>query len=75
MDAAHIAQFAEYGWHCEARGCREPAVIATHRYFWSKWANRVVVAEHFTCGTHGEAFARRHHIAVEPEDAPAARVS
>ena len=61
-----IAQFAEYGWPCETRRCREPAVIATHRWYQSKSAGRVLLAEHFYCEAHGQAFAQRYHIVVQP---------
>jgi hypothetical protein len=38
----------------------------TWRYFWSAADGRVLVAEHFRCEEHGQEFARRHHIEIEP---------
>jgi hypothetical protein len=60
------ARFAERGEHCDARRCREAAVIVTWRYFRSAAAGRVLVAEHFVCVRHSEEFAGRHQIEVEP---------
>jgi len=61
-----IARFTAEGHHCETRSCREPVAIVTWRWFRSHWVGRVLIAEHFTCEEHGQAFAQRHHIAVEP---------
>jgi hypothetical protein len=63
---AEIARFTAEGEHCETRRCPKPVAIVTWRWFRSRWAGRVLIAEHFTCEEHGQAFAQRHHITVEP---------
>ena len=64
MHPADVAEFAERGWHCETRGCRAPAVIVTQRDY--RYHGRVRYIEHFMCEAHGAAFARRHHVDVDP---------
>jgi hypothetical protein len=61
------ARFAADRKHCETRRCRNPIAMVTWRYWRSKEARRVLVAEHFVCVQHGREFAERHGIDVEPE--------
>jgi hypothetical protein len=56
--------FAARGEHCDHIGCREPRSIRTLR--WYRWEGRVRAAEHFYCTGHGQAFARRYRVEVEP---------
>jgi hypothetical protein len=55
--------FAADGEHCDHIGCREPRSIHTLR--WYRWEGSVMVAEHFYCHEHGQAFARRYRTGVE----------
>ena len=64
LHPADAAISAGRGWHCETRGCREPAVIVTQRDY--TYHGRVRYIEYFVCDEHGAAFARRHHIEVDP---------
>jgi len=66
LSADEIARFIANGSHCETRKCREPVAVVTWRWFRSAAAGRVLVAEHFVCTGHGEAFASRHHVEIEP---------
>jgi hypothetical protein len=61
-----VAQFAAEGKYCEHRGCQNPQSINTWRYFWSKSAGRVLLAEHQVCDQHGLEFAARHHLEIQP---------
>jgi hypothetical protein len=61
-----VAQWAAEGKYCEHRGCQNPQSINTWRYFWSKSAGRVLLAEHQVCDQHGQEFAARHHIEIQP---------
>jgi hypothetical protein len=63
---ADATRFAAGGQHCQTRQCREPIAIVTWRWWRSTEAGRVLVAEHFRCGQHGQEFATRHHITIEP---------
>ncbi len=64
-----VAMFAEAGKHCEHRGCHNPMTVNTWRYWRSTAAKRVLVAEHEVCDEHGQEFAARHHIEIEPAPA------
>jgi hypothetical protein len=71
--ARHLHQleagkFARQGEHCDTRGCREP--IAIYAWYYRRTAGQVLGYERFLCTAHGEAFATRHRLAIEP--APAA---
>jgi hypothetical protein len=60
------AGFAAQGKGCETRRCRNPIAVVTWRWFRSAAAGRVLVAEHFVCDQHGQEFAARHHVEIEP---------
>jgi hypothetical protein len=60
------ARAAAGGKHCEARRCPNPTAVVTWRYWRSAAAGRVLVAEHEVCDEHGQEFAARHHIEIEP---------
>ena len=64
-----MARFAAAGKHCEHRGCRNPQTVNTWRYWRSAEAGRVLVAEHQVCDEHGQEFATRHHLEIEPPPA------
>jgi hypothetical protein len=64
------AQLAAERQHCEARRCRNPVAVTTWRYY--RWQGQVLVAEHLVCDEHGQEFARRYRVTIEP--APAERV-
>lgn len=64
MSRAELGDARRYGWHCEARGCRAAAAIRTGRHF--RRHGRVLLADHFFCAAHGEAFATRYGVPVEP---------
>jgi hypothetical protein len=71
MRAADVARFAAQGQHCQARRCRSVVVVCTWRWWRSSEVGKVLLAEHFTCDQHGQEFAGRHHIEIEPEPPPA----
>jgi hypothetical protein len=64
-----VGRFAAKGKHCETRRCRNPVAIATWRWWRSSEVGRVLLAEHLVCVEHGQEFATRHHIQVEPSPA------
>jgi hypothetical protein len=66
LHAADAAELAARGEHCQARTCRKPVVIVTWRWWRSTEVARILLAEHFTCLEHGQQFADRHHVQVEP---------
>ena len=69
-----MARFYAEGKHCEIRRprtCRRPVTVLTWRWWHSAAAGRVLVAEHFVCTEHGQEFARRYSITIEP--APSGR--
>jgi hypothetical protein len=59
------ARFAAEGQHCQVRRCRNAISVVSWRWWRSAEAGRVLVAEHFICGEHGQQFADRHHIEIE----------
>jgi hypothetical protein len=65
-----LARFFAQGRHCEARRgnrrCQDPITVVSWRWFRSAAAGRVIVAERFLCTEHGQDFARRHRIEIEP---------
>jgi hypothetical protein len=61
-----VAEYTAKGEHCEARRCRKPVAIITWRWWRSTERAQVVFVEHLTCLEHGQQFAERHHIEVEP---------
>jgi hypothetical protein len=70
---ADLAWFAAEGKRCETRRCRNPVAVVTWRWFRSAAAGRVLVVEHFACDDHGQGFADRHHIQIEPPPAVPSR--
>jgi hypothetical protein len=64
-----VVKFAAGREHCETRRCRNPAAVVTWRYWRSAEAGRVLLAGHLACEEHGQGFAKRHHITVEPAPA------
>jgi hypothetical protein len=61
-----IVRFAAEGQHCQTRRCHDPVAIVTWRFWRSTEARRVLLAEHLVCERHGQEFAGRHHIEIEP---------
>jgi hypothetical protein len=70
---AAAAWFAAERKRCETRRCRNPVSVVTWRYWRSAEAGRVLAAEHFVCDEHGQEFAARHHIQIEPPPAEPSR--
>jgi hypothetical protein len=72
-----MARFFAEGKHCDARRpgtCRRAITVVTWRWWRSAAAGRVLVTEHFVCTEHGQEFARRHRIEIDPPpDAPSLR--
>lgn len=68
------AKFARQGRHCAVRGCREPVTV--YGWYWRRERGlpRPIAYERELCTNHGEAFAARHHLVLEPaprlEDIP-----
>jgi hypothetical protein len=60
------ARAAAEGKHCEARRCRNATAVVTWRYWRPAEAARVLLSEHEVCDEHGQEFAARHHIEIEP---------
>ena len=61
------------GKHCEARRCRGRVAVVTWRWWRSAEAGRVLLTEHAVCDQHGQEFADRHRIEIEPRPARASR--
>jgi hypothetical protein len=59
--------------HCETRRCHNPVAVVTWRYYRSAEVGRELVAEHIVCEQHGQEFAGRHHIGIEPAPAEPSR--
>jgi hypothetical protein len=57
------AEFAREGQHCDTRRCREP--IAVYAWYHRRQHGEVLGHERLLCASHGEAFATRHHLAIE----------
>jgi hypothetical protein len=61
-----VTRFTQEGQHCETRRCRQPAEICTWRWWNSTEAGRILLTEHMVCQQHGQDFADRHHITIDP---------
>jgi hypothetical protein len=72
---ADVARFAAEGKHCETRRCRNRVAVVTWRWWRSSEARRALLTEHFVCDQHGQEFATRHHIEIEPTPAEPSRHS
>jgi hypothetical protein len=57
--------------HCQARRCRNPIEVVSHRHFRSR--GHVLLVERFWCRAHGREFAARWGITVEAESERSAR--
>jgi hypothetical protein len=67
---ADTDHFTSQGEHCQARRCRHPIEVVSHRNFSS--AGHVLLAEKFWCRQHGGEFAARWHTKIEAiSDRPA----
>jgi hypothetical protein len=68
-----VAWFAAQGKHCEGRRgtrrCKDAITIVRWRWYRSAEAGRVLVAERLLCDEHGQQFADRHRIEIEPPPA------
>ena len=64
-----VARCAAEGRHCEHRRCRNPQTVNTWRFRRSTEAGRVLLTEHQVCDEHGQEFATRHHLEIEPTPA------
>jgi hypothetical protein len=68
------AKFARQGRHCDVRRCSEPVVIYGWYYHRDRDLHRLIGHGRELCTSHGEAFAGRHHLVLEPaprlEDVP-----
>lgn len=77
LHPADMTWFFAEGKHCQARRprtCRRAITVVTWRWWRSAAAGRVLVTEHFVCTGHGQEFARRHGIKIEPPpDVPSRR--
>ena len=65
---AETAGLTADGQHCDVRRCREPVTVYGWYYRFDRDLGRKIGYERFLCLSHGEAFAARHHLALE--DAP-----
>jgi len=63
---ADAAECAARGEHCQGRRCRNPIEICTWRWWRSAEAGRILLVEHFVCAGHGQEFAGRYHVIIEP---------
>jgi len=63
---ADAARDTAAGKHCETRRCRNPVSAVTWRWWRSAEAGRVLLTEHAVCDQHGQEFADRHRIEIEP---------
>jgi hypothetical protein len=61
-----VIRFAAEGHRCETRRCDAPVVICTWRFWRSFEVGRVLLAEHLVCEQHGQGFAQRHRVEIEP---------
>lgn len=72
------AEMAAQGKHCErrrgTRRCQDPIAVVTWRWYRSAEFGRVLVVERFTCDGHGQEFAGRHRIEIEPPPAEPERI-
>jgi hypothetical protein len=66
LHPADAAELAAKGEHCQVRRCRRAAVVVTWRWWRSAEVARILLAEHVVCTEHGQGFADRHHIQIEP---------
>ena len=66
LHPADIARGTGEGEHCQTPHCRKPISVVTWRWWRSSAAGRVLLAEHFRCDQHGEEFAARYRITIEP---------
>jgi hypothetical protein len=74
LHPADAAEIAGKGEHCQVRRCRNAVSVVTWRWWRSTEVARILLAEHFICTEHGQKFADRHHIQVEPpSEQPRAR--
>jgi hypothetical protein len=74
LHPADAAEIADKGEHCQVRRCRNAVAVVTWRWWRSAEVARILLAEHFTCLEHGQQFAQRHHIQIEPpSERPRAR--
>jgi hypothetical protein len=63
---ADAARDTAAGKGCETRRCHDQVAVVTWRFWRSAEAGRVLLTEHFVCDEHGQEFASRHHIEIEP---------
>jgi hypothetical protein len=66
IHSADVARLAAEGKHCETRRCRNPVAVVTWRWWRRSEARRALLTEHLVCDQHGQEFADRHHIEIEP---------
>jgi hypothetical protein len=66
LHPADVAECAVRGEHCHVRRCSNAAVVVTWRWWRSAEVARILLAEHVVCTEHGQEFAGRHHIQIEP---------
>lgn len=63
---ADAAWFTARGQRCQTRRCVKPISVVTWRWWRSTEAGRILLAEHFRCDEHGQEFAARYRITIEP---------
>lgn len=66
LHPAEIADFARRGQHCDVRRCREPVEAYGWYYRFDRHLGKKIGHERFLCPGHGEAFAARHRLVLEP---------
>jgi hypothetical protein len=66
LHPADAAELVARGEHCQVRRCRRAPVVLTWRWWRSTATARILLTEHLVCTEHGQLFAGRHHIQIEP---------
>jgi len=64
LAAGEITALTRLGEHCDTRRCRQPVAIVT--WWWFRRHGQMRISERFICEDHGQEFARRHHLEIEP---------
>jgi len=66
LHPAEISELAARGQHCDVRRCREPIATYGWYYRFDRHLATKIGHERVLCLGHGEAFAARHRLVLEP---------